>query len=150
MIRSDSRRLTHLTADLMMVIGRMKRSARHSNREILHPGTEYAILDTIARHNCRTVPEIAAWRGVARQSVQAAVNKLIEAGLLSQHDNPNHKLSSLLSLTDEGKRHYEEASEVMQERYLTGAGTLEPGDLEAAERVLAVIARTWTLEPGED
>ncbi|MBM3596281.1 MAG: MarR family transcriptional regulator, partial [Alphaproteobacteria bacterium] len=93
---SDAIRLAHLTADLMMVNGRMKRSALHSDRELLHPGTEFAILDTIERHRCRTVPEIAAWRGVARQSVQAAVNKLIEASLVEQHDNPSHKLSSLL------------------------------------------------------
>ena len=68
MNRSDSLRLAHLTADLMMVIGRMKRSARQADKELLHPGTEFAILDTIERHQCRTVPEIAAWRGVARRT----------------------------------------------------------------------------------
>lgn len=146
MNRSDSLRLAHLTADLMMVIGRMKRSARHSDKELLHPGTEFAILDTIERHQCRTVPEIAAWRGVARQSVQAAVNKLIEAGLVEQYDNPSHKSSSLLRLTDEGLRLYEDAREVMQERYLNAAATLETGDLAAAERVMQVIARTWSMD----
>lgn len=141
---TDALRLAHLTADLMMVIGRMKRSALHSDRELLHPGTEFAILDTIERHGCRTVPEIAAWRGVARQSVQAAVNKLIEAGLVEQHDNPSHKLSSLLALTADGLGHYRQARDLMQERYRSGAARLQPGDLEAAERVMAVIARTWT------
>jgi DNA-binding MarR family transcriptional regulator len=147
---SDALRLAHLTADLMMVIGRMKRSARHPDKELLHPGTEFAILDTIERHGCRTVPEVAAWRGVARQSVQAAVNKLIEAGLVEQRDNPNHKLSSLLALTNAGERHYGEVRDLMQARYLSGAAKLEPGDLEAAERVMAVIARTWTPGSTED
>ena len=150
MKETDAQRLAELTADLMMVIGRMKRSARHSDKELLHPGTEFAILDTIERHLCRTVPEIAAWRGVARQSVQAAVNKLIEADLVEQHDNPNHKLSSLLGLTSEGKRHFGEVREVMQKRYLSGAALLEPGDLEAAERVMHVIARTWTPGSSEE
>ena len=140
---SDALRLAELTADLMMVIGRMKRSARHADKELLHPGTEFAILDTIERHNCRTVPEIAAWRGVARQSVQAAVNKLIDAGLVEQHENPNHKLSSLLKLTGEGERHYKKVRELMQQRYRTGAAALESDDLAAAERVMDVIAQTW-------
>lgn len=150
MRNSEALRLAHLTADLMMVIGRMKRSARHSDRDILHPGTEFAILDTIERHQCRTVPEIAAWRGVARQSVQAAVNKLIEAGLVEQHDNPNHKLSSLLKLTGEGRRHYGKIRDLMHDRYRAGAALLETGDLEAAERVMDIIARTWTPGPHEE
>jgi DNA-binding MarR family transcriptional regulator len=145
MTDSEALRLAHLTADLMMVIGRMKRSARHSDKDILHPGTEFAILDTIERHQCRTVPEIAAWRGVARQSVQAAVNKLVEAGLVEQQANPSHKASSLLRLTAEGLRHYGDARDLMEQRYHAATDALEPGDLEAAERVMAVIARTWTL-----
>jgi DNA-binding MarR family transcriptional regulator len=147
---TDAQRLAELTADLMMVIGRMKRSARHSDKELLHPGTEFAILDTIERHRCRTVPEIAAWRGVARQSVQAAVNKLIDAALVEQTDNPNHKLSNLLKLTGDGQLLYRQVRDVMQNRYLSGAALLEPGDLEAAERVMHIIARTWTPGSSEE
>ena len=150
MKETDAQRLAELTADLMMVIGRMKRSARHSDKELLHPGTEFAILDTIERHRCRTVPEIAAWRGVARQSVQAAVNKLIDAALVEQNDNPNHKLSNLLKLTGDGQLLYRQVRDVMQNRYLSGAALLEPGDLEAAERVMHIIARTWTPGSSEE
>src|SRR5262245_19394498 len=92
-------KLVALTTDLMMVFGRMKRAARAGEVGPVHPGTEFALLDTILRHGCRTVPEIAAWRGVTRQSVQAVVNKLIETEVLVYVENPNHKSSRRLQLT---------------------------------------------------
>lgn len=127
----------------MMVIGRMKRSARNGDRDGLHPGTEFAILDTIQRHGCRTVPEIASWRGVARQSVQSVVNNLLDTGLLRQSGNPDHKLSPLLALTTEGLARHDRIREQMCERYLQHRPALREGDLAAAERVIAAIARTW-------
>ena len=105
--KKDALKIANLTADLMMVIGRMKRSARNSDEQAVHPGTEFAILDTIQRHGCKTVPEIAAWRGVARQSVQSVVNKLVEAGLIQQKENPDHKLSPILVLAPAGLAHYD-------------------------------------------
>jgi DNA-binding MarR family transcriptional regulator len=143
MNRQVALRIADLTADLMMVIGRMKRSARNGDRHDLHPGTEFAILDTIQRHGCRTVPEIAAWRGVARQSVQSVVNKLLEAGLMEQSDNPDHKLSPLLGLTAEGLAQHDRIRQQMCERYREHRPELNEGDLAAAERVIAAIARTW-------
>jgi DNA-binding MarR family transcriptional regulator len=141
--KDDALKLTELTADLMMVIGRMKRSARQSESDVIHPGTEFAIIDTILRHGCKTVPEIAAWRGVARQSVQSVVNKLIEAGLIGQRPNPDHKVSSILVVEAEGLRHYEQARELMCARYQSGETQFKPGELEIAARVISVIAKTW-------
>jgi DNA-binding MarR family transcriptional regulator len=141
--REDALKIADLTADLMMVIGRMKRSARSTEGNDLHPGTEFAILDTVQRHGCRTVPEIAAWRGVARQSVQSVVNKLLEGKLIEQSDNPDHKLSPLLGLTVQGAIHYGQVRELMCARYSAVQPELNEGDLSAAERVIAAIAQTW-------
>lgn len=143
MNKADAHKIADLTADLMMVIGRMKRSARKTDGGALHPGTEFAILDTIQRHGCRTVPEIAAWRGVARQSVQAVVNQLLDAGLVEQRDNPDHKLSPLLLLTPGGLDHHRQVRELMCARYLALRPELNEGDIEAAQRVITAIARTW-------
>lgn len=143
MNKSDALKIADLTADLMMVIGRMKRSARSPGAHVVHPGTEFAILDTIHRHGCRTVPEIAAWRGVARQSVQSVVNQLVDAGLIGLRDNPGHKLSPLLVLESEGIAHYEQVREVMCDKYRAVRPDLKQGDLDAAARVIAVIAQTW-------
>lgn len=143
-------RIADLTADLMMVIGRMKGSVPNRDRGTVHPGTEYAVLDTILRYGCRTVPEIAARRGVTRQSVQAVVNKLIDAGLLSQRDNPEHKSSKLITVEDAGQERYERARGLMRERYRGRETELRKGDLEAAERVMALISSTWGLDGGNE
>ena len=140
---TDAVKIANITADLMMVIGRMKRSARSSGKTSVHPGTEFAILDTICRHGCKTVPEIAAWRGVARQSVQSVVNKLLEAGLIGQKDNPEHKLSPILMLQPEGFSRYEKVREQLCRKYQATDASLSDGDIDAAARVIAVIAQTW-------
>ena len=145
----SSRRLTELTADLMMVFGRMKRAARPGAGGPVHPGTEFAILDTIQRHGCKTVPEIAGWRGVARQSVQAVVNKLIETDTLAYAENPNHKSSKHLELTPRGHALYEKVRAQMTARYADLSSNLRPGDIEAAVRVLALVAETWHVEETE-
>ena len=150
MNKKDALKIANLTADLMMVIGRMKRAARDSDGQSVHPGTEFAILDTIQRHGCKTVPEIAAWRGVARQSVQSVVNKLVDAGLIHQKENPDHKLSPILVLAPDGLAHYDEVRELMCARYRSARPALAEGDLEAAQRVIEVIAQTWGASSGDD
>jgi DNA-binding MarR family transcriptional regulator len=143
MDKETAGKLVGLTTDLMMVFGRMKRAARPGDVGPVHPGTEFAILDTILRHGCRTVPEIATWRGVTRQSVQAVVNKLIELGLLVYVENPNHKSSRRLEATARGLAQYDHTQSDMMSRYLPLKSGLKPGDLEAAVRVMALIADTW-------
>lgn len=153
MDKESAAQLVALTTDLMMVFGRMKRAAGSGEVGRVHPGAEFAILDTIQRHGCRTVPEIATWRGVTRQSVQAVVNKLIEVGLLAHAVNPNHKSSKRLELTARGLEQYARTKAVMTARYMPLKSSLKPGDLDAAVRVIALIAETWgqdadqTVEP---
>ncbi len=145
---AEASKLADLTADLMMVIGRMKGSVDYADIGSVHPGTQYAVLDTILRHGLKTVPEIALWRGVKRQSVQTVVNKLIEGGLLGLRENPEHKSSKLLHVEPAGKRQYELARERMRSRYQEKENPLQKGDLEAAARVMDVIASTWGLDVG--
>ena len=136
-------KLVALTTDLMMVFGRMKRAARAGDVGPVHPGTEFALLDTILRHGCRTVPEIAAWRGVTRQSVQALVNKLLEMEVLAYAENPNHKSSRRLEVTPRGQEQYARTQADMMSRYSPLKSSLRAGDVEAAVRVMALIAETW-------
>jgi len=138
--------LVALTTDLMMVFGRMKRAARAGDVGPVHPGTEFAILDTIHRHGCKTVPAIASWRGVTRQSVQAVVNKLLEADTLAYAENPSHKSSRHLQLTPRGQALYRDVRANMVGRYAHLQSSLRAGDVDAAVRVIALIAETWELK----
>ena len=51
----------------------------------------------------RTIPQIARARGLTRQAVSKSVEQLIEKGWLKLVDNPDHKKSKLVELTNFGK-----------------------------------------------
>ena len=56
----------------------------------------------VIRINPMTVPEIAKYLGIKRQSVQSTVNQMKRRGLISFRKNPNHKTSPLVILTKKG------------------------------------------------
>lgn len=53
-----------------------------------------------------TVPQIARRMGLTRQSVQVSVNRLAGDGLVHVEDNPDHRRSPLIRLTDRGVAAY--------------------------------------------
>lgn len=50
-----------------------------------------------------TVPQIGRRLGVTRQSVQRLANELASEGLVTFADNPDHRTSPLVQLTDHGR-----------------------------------------------
>lgn len=63
-----------------------------------------AVLEYVRREGAESVAAIARARGVSRQHIQAIVNDLLAAGLVARIENPNHRRSPLIGLTDEGAR----------------------------------------------
>ena len=51
-----------------------------------------------------TVPRIGRSLGHPRQVIQRAANALVEQGLITFQDNPDHKRANLLVITDKGKQ----------------------------------------------
>ena len=49
-----------------------------------------------------TVPQIARRMGLTRQSVQATVNRLLDEALVETDENPDHRRSPLIRLTELG------------------------------------------------
>jgi DNA-binding MarR family transcriptional regulator len=65
----------------------------------------WQILGTIrSRQQRLTVADIARIFGQSRQSVQRIANDMVRDGLIRSEDNPGHKRSPFLVLTDEGQR----------------------------------------------
>ena len=95
------------------------------------------------RHGCRTVPEIAARRGVARQSIQEVVNRFVESGTIALRDNPDSKISRLLVVTEQGAAFYDLVRINLIKRYRRGSPGLRKGDIAAAMRVLDLLAEVW-------
>ena len=94
-----------------------------------------------------TVPQIARRYQVSRQHVQVTANRLIEEGLLQAHNNPQHRRSPLLRLSDLGRdtfaeiRHNEGA--LLDEIYVD----IEIADIAMTRRTLESLLRN--LNQGE-
>lgn len=62
-----------------------------------------AVLEILHRHGAQTVPDIACKLEIQRQYVQVMCNEVLAAGFVEQRENPRHKRSTLLALTDTGR-----------------------------------------------
>ena len=82
------------------------------------------------------VPDIARRYQVSRQHVQVTVNRLLEQGLLRSVDNPQHKRSPLLRLSDLGSDTFTEIrrneSALLDELY----SDIEIADIATTRRTL--------------
>lgn len=56
------------------------------------------------RNGSKTVPGIARFTGVSRQSVQRLVDELEADGLVNRTPNPDHKTAKLIELTKKGEQ----------------------------------------------
>ena len=65
---------------------------------------ERAVLEFLYPEEKLTVPEIARRYRVSRQHIQATVNQLYERRLVAEEENPQHRRSSLISLTPKGRK----------------------------------------------
>jgi DNA-binding MarR family transcriptional regulator len=81
-----------------------------------------------------TVPQIARRMGLTRQAVQVSVNRLLGEGLVETGENPDHRRSPLIRLTELGSAKYA----AMQKRQATWINELAAG-LQRSE--LATTAR---------
>lgn len=53
-----------------------------------------------------TVPQIARRMGLTRQAVQASVNRLLDDAMVETSENPDHRRSPLVRLTELGSQKY--------------------------------------------
>jgi DNA-binding MarR family transcriptional regulator len=83
-----------------------------------------------------TVPQIARRMGLTRQSVQASVNRLLGDGLVEAGENPDHRRSPLIRLTERGSARYA-AVQRRQVGWINElAAGLEVSELSTTARVL--------------
>lgn len=84
------------------LVHRLARAAEalHASDELT--GAERAVLVTLAKDGPRTVPELARARPVTRQHIQSIVNPLAARGLVELVDNPRHRRSKLVRITEAG------------------------------------------------
>ncbi|CCN68246.1 MarR family winged helix-turn-helix transcriptional regulator [Vibrio nigripulchritudo] len=62
-----------------------------------------AVLEVLHNQGGLAVPEIAHYLDIKRQYVQVMVNETLKSGFTEKTENPRHKRSSLISLTQSGR-----------------------------------------------
>jgi DNA-binding MarR family transcriptional regulator len=83
-----------------------------------------------------TVPQIARRMGLTRQSVQASVNRLLGDALVEAGENPDHRRSPLIGLTELGSARYA-ALQRRQAGWINElAAGLEVSELSTTARIL--------------
>jgi DNA-binding MarR family transcriptional regulator len=109
-------------------------------------GGHRGVVAELDRRGPRTVPQMARARSVTRQHLQTHVNELVSLGAVELIENPEHKKSRLVRITEEGQRKLEEMNR-REQRVLAGLGLGAGADeIEAAVEVLKelrVALRAW-------
>lgn len=77
---------------------------------------ERAVMEFIQGGGPKSVPDIARSFHVSRQNIQIRVNGLVKKGLLERHDNPAHKRSPLIALSNMGHDIFQTIREEEQHR----------------------------------
>ena len=99
-------------ADKMVALTRAVRGAFNRLKALgdeLHGDLEItaamrAVMETLSDEGPMTVPQVARGKAVSRQHIQLLADALCQAGLATVKDNPAHRRSPLLALSEKGKR----------------------------------------------
>jgi DNA-binding MarR family transcriptional regulator len=86
-----------------------------------------------------TVPGIARARGVSRQHIQQKVDALRERGFVERQENPAHKRSSMIALTDKGRALIQN----MRAEELNTLSRIQAGASDHAMREAAHVLSAW-------
>ena len=97
------------------------------------------VLELILLRGPSTVPEMARARGVSRQHIQQQVDALLERGFLERQENPAHKRSSMIALTDMGRALIQN----MRAEELNALSRMQAGVSDNAMSEAAQVLSAW-------
>ena len=92
-----------LTMTAALLYFRMRRAAEEMMKEGAQSSGRRSVLKGLANSGPQTVPHMARVRAVSRQHIQKLVNGLLEDELVELIENPAHKRSRLVRITNAGK-----------------------------------------------
>lgn len=94
-------------------------------------------------NNGLTVPGIARVLGQSRQAVQRITDVMVEDKLLEYHDNPKHKRSVLVLLSEQGKEIYNTLREVQDPWAIEATEEIPVEELETALRLIRRLIKKF-------
>ncbi len=131
------RALVAVIDESRLLFHRLKRTAESLHQQGATTAGRRGVLQSLQREGPQTVPQLARARPVSRQHIQQLVDPLAAEGLVELVDNPRHKRSRLVRLTDAGRRLVEEIERRERPVLEALADGLSAEDLEVAAGVLA-------------
>jgi len=119
--------------------------------ETLHQGLEVSVamrgvLELILLEGPASVPDIARARGVSRQHIQQQVDVLQARDFVRREDNPAHRRSPLIALTDTGRA----LVQGMRADELDALSRLQVGVSDAAVQEATHVLCAWRGALRED
>lgn len=96
----------------------------------------WSVLRLLKINGPQTVPQIARYRYVPRQSVQKLANEMLKDGVIELVNNPAHKRSKLLRLTSRGDIVFQEMSDRIAKLAETLAKQQDAAQLQNAADVV--------------
>ena len=103
------------------------------------PAGQRAVMESLSQPGGKTVPQLANMRSVSRQHIQIIVNQLLDKGLVELTDNPAHRRSSLVQLTDKGSEAFRQIRQREKEALASLELAMSEADLETALHTLSAI-----------
>ena len=139
---SKSEKMVALTQAVRAAFNRLRALGDSLHGDLEVTTAMRAVMETLSASGAMTVPQIAKLKGVTRQHIQLLADALCEASLAVVKENPAHRRSSLIALTEKGKRAFAK----MQSREVPVIEVLA-GDFDALEleRATAVLNRLVAL-----
>ncbi len=101
---SRAEKMVALTQAVRGVFNRLKALGDDLHGDLDITTAMRAVMETLSDAGPMTVPQIAKLKGVTRQHIQLLADALVEGGFASVKENPAHRRSSLIALTDKGRR----------------------------------------------
>jgi DNA-binding MarR family transcriptional regulator len=100
-----------------------------------------AVLEVILLGGPATVPDMARSRGVSRQHIQQQVDSLFERGFAERNDNPAHRRSPMIALTDKGRALIQN----MRADELNALSRMQVGVSDSATLEAAQVLSAWRV-----
>ena len=94
--------------ELVWCTRRLFQQLRATSEELLEGtginASQRAVLEFLDQHQPQTVSNMAREKNVSRQHIQTLVNDLLTLKLVKAQENPAHKRSPIMSMTEQGKK----------------------------------------------
>lgn len=146
---SDPEMLYSLIVEIRKAFNDLK---NYSDREIGDLGLTTAmraVLEDLDSGGAQTVPEIARGKNVTRQHIQQLADALVDGGFAEFRDNPAHRRSKLLVMSEKGAAAFSEIRKREGRALMQACESIEDTQLKSSIATLRTLRRLLGERPVE-